>query len=144
MRLRSGTIVSMSSTSSSDDNSPTQKGNSTSSNVPAMSSEQVFTGQNVVTQTTNQNANTMIFGAYTGLMPVNGLPLGYTPPIATTMARPTPIWYPNPIYATHPMMRVMSQFGPLIAPITSINVPPYTVQSIMTVGSGASCQNLVS
>ena len=46
----------------------TQGGNGTSSNVPATSSEQVFIGQNVVSQTTNQNANTMIFwcihGAY--------------------------------------------------------------------------------
>ena len=60
----------------SDNNSPTQGGNSTNSNVPATSSEQVFTGQNVVAQTTNQNANTMISGAYTGPMKVYGLSLG--------------------------------------------------------------------
>ena len=65
MHLRSSIIVSIASTSSSDDNSPTQGGNGISSNVLATSSEQVFTGQNVVTQTTNQNTNTMISGVYT-------------------------------------------------------------------------------
>ena len=60
-------------------------------------------------------------------MPVYRLPPGYTPLVATTVARPTPTWYPNPIDATHPMMTTMSQFGPLIAPIARINVPPYTM-----------------
>ena len=64
-------------------------------------------------------------------MPVYELPPGYTPPVATIVAGPTPSWYPNPIYLTHPMMAKMSQFGPLIAPM---NVPPYMVQPIMTLG----------
>ena len=80
----------MSSTSLSDNNSPTQGGNGTSSNFPATSSEQVFTRQNVMAQTTNQNANTMISYAYTGPVPVYGLPPRYTPPVATTVAEPTP------------------------------------------------------
>ena len=87
--LRSGIIVSMSSTSSNDDNYPTQGCNNTSSNVPATSSEQVFTRQIVVTQTTNQNVNTMIFGTYTGPMPMYMLPLGYTPLVVTTVVGPT-------------------------------------------------------
>ena len=141
MHLRSDIIVSMSSTSSSDDNFPIQGGNSTSFNVPATSTEQVFTGQNVVTQITNQNVNTMISSVYTGPMLVYRLPLGYIPPVATTMAGPTPTWYLNPIYATHPMMVATSQFGLLIA---LINVPLHMVQPTMTLGLGSSCQNPAS
>ena len=53
---------------------PRKEGNSTSSDVSAMSSEQVFTRQNVMTKTTNQNGNTMIYGVYTGPMLVYGSP----------------------------------------------------------------------
>ena len=55
---------------------PTQGGNSISPNIPATSREQVFTGRNIVTQTTNQNANTMIFGAYMRPVLVYMLPPG--------------------------------------------------------------------
>ena len=57
---------------------------------------------------------------------------------------PYPSWYPNPIYATHPMMETMSQFVPLIVPIALINVPPYMVQPTVTIGLGASRQNPLS
>ena len=72
MYLRSGTIVSISSTSPSRQNNPTQGDKDTSSNVPTISSELHTTKQHVV----RQNANAMNSLTSSRPMLLYGLPLG--------------------------------------------------------------------
>ena len=93
MQLRSGTIVStMSSSSSSEHSASLESGNGNTSNIPIVSSKPQTSMQNVIR---NTSGATPLMASRP--FPMYGLPLGYTPLVATTYMGQMPTMYPNPL-----------------------------------------------